>query len=70
VRAAPLIAFYGDDFTGPTDALEMVPPLVPGAPLCRALAPGRDLDGRELVLKGGQIGGPDSFLNARDGRVA
>ena len=51
------------------DALEMVAPLFPGAPLCRALAPGRDLHGRELVLKGGQMGGPDFFLQARAGRV-
>jgi len=39
------------------DAVEMVAPLFPGAPLCRALAPGHDLHGRELVLKGGQMGG-------------
>jgi uncharacterized protein YgbK (DUF1537 family) len=51
------------------DALEMVAPLAPGAPLCRALAPGRDLHGRELVLKGGQIGGPDFFTQARAGRL-
>ena len=51
------------------DALEMVAPLFPGAPLCRALAPGRPLHGRELVLKGGQMGGPDFFLQARAGRA-
>ena len=51
------------------DALEMVAPLFPGAPLCRALAPGRPLHGRELVLKGGQMGGPDFLLQARAGRV-
>jgi 3-oxoisoapionate kinase len=51
------------------DALEMVAPLFPGAPLCRARAPGRPLDGRQLVLKGGQMGGPDFFLHARAGRV-
>ena len=51
------------------DALEMVAPLVPGAPLCRALAPGHDLHGRELVLKGGQMGGPDFFLQAKAGRA-
>jgi uncharacterized protein YgbK (DUF1537 family) len=50
------------------DALEMVAPLAPGAPICRALAPGRALDGSEMVLKGGQIGGPAFFLHARDGR--
>lgn len=40
------------------DALEMAAPLVPGH------------DVRELVLKGGRIGGPDCFLHARDRRVA
>jgi len=49
------------------DALEMVAPLAPGAPICRVLAPGRDLHGRELVLKGGQIGGPDFFVQAKTG---
>jgi uncharacterized protein YgbK (DUF1537 family) len=51
------------------DALEMVAPLAPGAPLCRALAPGRPLHRRELVLKGGQIGGPDFFVQVRAGRL-
>jgi 3-oxoisoapionate kinase len=51
------------------DALEVVAPLAPGAPLCRALAPGRELHGRELVLKGGQIGGPEFFVQARTGRL-
>ena len=51
------------------DALEMVAPLYRGAPLCRALAPGRELHGRELVLKGGQMGGPDFFLQAKAGRA-
>lgn len=50
------------------DALEVVAPLFPGAPLCRALAQGRPLHGTELVLKGGQMGGPDFFLQARAGR--
>ncbi len=50
------------------DALEMVASLAPGAPICRALAPGRALDGSEMVLKGGQIGGPSFFLQARAGR--
>ena len=51
------------------DALEMVASLAPGAPTCRALAPGRDLHGRELVLKGGQIGSPAFFLQAMAGHV-
>jgi uncharacterized protein YgbK (DUF1537 family) len=51
------------------DALEMVASLAPGAPICRALAPGRDLHGQELVLKGGQIGSPEFFLQAKAGQV-
>lgn len=51
------------------DALEMVAPLFPGAPLCRASAPGRGLDGCELVLKGGQMGGPDFFSQAKIGHI-
>lgn len=50
------------------DALAMVAPLAPGAPICRALAPGRALHGQEMVLKGGQIGTPAFFLQACDGR--
>ena len=77
LRRVPLSRFVvagGDTSTAAVrqlgiDALEMVAPLVPGAPLCRALAPGRDLHGRELVLKGGQMGGPDFFLQAKAGRL-
>lgn len=50
------------------DALTFAAPLVPGVPLCRAHAPGSALDGLELALKGGQIGPPDFFRLARDGR--
>lgn len=50
------------------DALEMVAPMAPGAPLCRILAPGNRLDGKEVVLKGGQVGGRDLFLRAKAGR--
>jgi 3-oxoisoapionate kinase len=48
------------------DALTAVAPLAPGAPLCRAHAAGV-LDGLELALKGGQVGGPDFFCTARRG---
>ena len=51
------------------DALEMISPLTPGAPLCRVLAPGKYLDGCEVVLKGGQMGGPAFFSQVRAGRV-
>ena len=48
-------------------ALTFAAPLTPGAPLCRAWAPGSPLDGLELVLKGGQIGPEDFFARVRDG---
>ncbi|HYG22203.1 MAG TPA: four-carbon acid sugar kinase family protein [Verrucomicrobiae bacterium] len=43
------------------EALEMIAPLTPGAPLCRARAPGSPLDGREVVFKGGQVGVENYF---------
>jgi uncharacterized protein YgbK (DUF1537 family) len=51
------------------DALEMIAPLTPGAPLCRVLAPDHYLDGCEVVLKGGQMGGPSFFSQAKAGRI-
>ena len=50
-------------------ALEMIAPLTPGAPMCRALAPNHRLDGRELVLEGGQMGGPSFFSQVKAGRL-
>ncbi|MCR8722778.1 four-carbon acid sugar kinase family protein [Frigidibacter sp. ROC022] len=41
-----------------------------GAPLCRVQAPDGPLDGLEVVLKGGQMGGRDLFSLVRDGRQA
>lgn len=49
-------------------ALTFAAALAPGAPLCRAYAPGSPLDGLELVLKGGQVGSDDFFAQVRDGR--
>jgi uncharacterized protein YgbK (DUF1537 family) len=43
------------------EALEMIAPLTPGAPLCRALAPGSPVDGCEVVFKGGQVGAENYF---------
>jgi uncharacterized protein YgbK (DUF1537 family) len=45
-------------------ALTMLSPLAPGSPLCRAHARERGLDGLEIALKGGQVGGPDYLLAA------
>lgn len=46
------------------ESLEMLAPLAPGAPLCRAAAPGSPVDGLEVNFKGGQVGGPDYFGQA------
>jgi 3-oxoisoapionate kinase len=51
------------------EALEMIAPLAPGAPLCRAHAPGSPLDGLEVNFKGGQVGAEDFFGSAARGAV-
>ncbi|SMC38408.1 four-carbon acid sugar kinase family protein [Pedobacter africanus] len=43
------------------EAVEMIAPLSPGAPLCRAYAPGSTVDGLQVVFKGGQVGKEDFF---------
>jgi uncharacterized protein YgbK (DUF1537 family) len=49
------------------EALTWAAPLERGAPLVRAHSENPDVDGLELVLKGGQIGGDDFFEIARRG---
>jgi uncharacterized protein YgbK (DUF1537 family) len=51
------------------ESVEMIAPLAPGAPLCRAHAPGSPVDGREVNFKGGQVGAPDFFGSAARGRL-
>ena len=43
------------------EAVEMITPISPGAPLCRVFAPGSPVDGLEIVFKGGQVGDEDYF---------
>jgi uncharacterized protein YgbK (DUF1537 family) len=43
------------------EAVEMIAPLSPGAPLCKAYAPGSSIDGLEVNFKGGQVGSEDYF---------
>lgn len=43
------------------EAVEMVAPLAPGAPLCRAHSTQRAVQGLEVNFKGGQVGAPDYF---------
>jgi uncharacterized protein YgbK (DUF1537 family) len=40
----------------------MICPTLQGAPLCRATAPGRPVDGIEICFKGGQVGRDDYFV--------
>ncbi len=49
------------------EAVEMIAPLSPGAPLCRAYAPGSSVDGIEINLKGGQVGSEDYFGRVLEG---
>ncbi|MDE0947647.1 MAG: hypothetical protein OSA39_12525 [Sphingobium sp.] len=49
------------------DALAWAAPLERGAPLVRAHAAEPELDGLELVLKGGQMGAPNFFETVRRG---
>ena len=49
------------------DAIVVAARLAPGAPLCRLVAAGRAVDGLEVALKGGQMGGADYFVRACKG---
>ncbi len=51
------------------EALEMIAPLTPGAPLCRVHAPKSPADGCEVVFKGGQVGAEDYFEIVRRGKT-
>jgi uncharacterized protein YgbK (DUF1537 family) len=51
------------------DALEFAGPLEPGAPLCIARSRDADVDGLEIVFKGGQVGYDDFFGTFQCGRT-
>lgn len=42
----------------------------PGSPMCRAASADPKLDGLEIAMKGGQVGGDDYFVALRDGLTA
>ena len=50
-------------------ALELLMPLAPAAPLCRASAEDARFEGLEVAMKGGQIGAPDYFRAVQKGRL-
>jgi uncharacterized protein YgbK (DUF1537 family) len=43
------------------DAVEMIAPLVIGAPLCKAYSKNKNINGLEVNFKGGQVGGENYF---------
>ena len=49
-------------------SLELLMPITPAAPLCRAFSDNSRFDGLEVASKGGQIGRPDYFLQVLEGR--
>jgi len=49
------------------EAVDVSAALLPGAPLCRAHAPGRAADGVEILFKGGGLGEESFFARVRDG---
>ncbi len=51
------------------ESVEMIAPLAPGAPLCRACAPGSPVDGMEVNFKGGQVGAVDFFDAVAHGKI-
>jgi 3-oxoisoapionate kinase len=67
VRRIRRIAVAGGDTAGDVartlgiEALEMVAPLAPGAPLCQARSRRPYVDGVEFTFKGGQVGSEDFF---------
>lgn len=64
----PRLVFAGGDTSSYAaralgiESVEMIAPLAPGAPLCRAHAPGSPVDGLEINFKGGQVGAEDYFV--------
>lgn len=50
------------------EAVEMIAPLSPGAPLCKAYAPGSPVNGLEINFKGGQVGNEDYFGMVLNGK--
>jgi uncharacterized protein YgbK (DUF1537 family) len=48
------------------EAVEMIAPLSPGAPICLAHAPNSSLDKLQVVFKGGQVGKVDLFVQSKN----
>ncbi|UEG51537.1 four-carbon acid sugar kinase family protein [Mucilaginibacter daejeonensis] len=50
------------------EAVEMIAAVSPGAPLCKAHAPGKPINGLEVNIKGGQVGDENYFLTVLNGK--
>ena len=48
-------------------ALEMIAPIAPGAPLCKAVSDNEFVNGIEMNFKGGQVGTADYFIKVLKG---
>jgi 3-oxoisoapionate kinase len=48
-------------------ALELIAPVAPGSPLCRAYSDDSAFDGLQIALKGGQVGKADYFCRVMQG---
>jgi len=51
------------------DAVEMIAPVFPGAPVCKAYATASPVDGMEVNLKGGQVGDETYFVKIKNGKI-
>jgi uncharacterized protein YgbK (DUF1537 family) len=51
------------------DAVEMIAPLVIGAPLCKAYSKNKKINGLEVNFKGGQVGSEDYFVVMAKGEL-
>ncbi|WP_163399596.1 four-carbon acid sugar kinase family protein [Flavobacterium fluviatile] len=75
LKAVPLkrILFAGGDTSSYAAseldilALEMIAPIAPGAPLCKAISDNKWLNGIEMNFKGGQVGTADYFIKVLKG---
>jgi uncharacterized protein YgbK (DUF1537 family) len=75
LKAVPLkrILFAGGDTSSYAAseldilALEMIAPIAPGAPLCRAVSDNEWVNGIEMNFKGGQVGTADYFIKVLKG---
>jgi len=74
VRSVSRVAVVGGDTAGQfareaeIEAMEMIGPLEPGAPLCAVRSQLPAIDGLEITFKGGQVGYVDFFGTVRSGK--